>query len=349
MSLARYLQIWLLVIAGAGTAFVPYAQESGRTKRTGCQFSVTRSDHMADLESRCQRRRSFIVAPAVFALSWFQSRQPSSASLVSDEISFEFAIQDLQQGLGLELADVVFQNSRRVVVKFVAPDSIASKAGIQANWIFVAVNDQSMERTNALGVTQYLRRTIENNSDQGSIRFIFRDPTLFQSKLNNLASETGPVTTLVAPAGDITQPRADGGVVTSTKEQRVTVEQLEAPKMCHRGASVDDLLEISYTGSVLETGDLFDGSSISINGKELPGRGSDTTLYFVLGKQPSGQFPPSWDVGLTGMCVGERRRLTIPPVLAYGSKGLPRRRIPPSATLQYDVSLISINGFATPQ
>lgn len=56
-----------------------------------------------------------------------------------------------------------------------------------------------------------------------------------------------------------------------------------------------------------------------------------------------------WDVGLKGMCVGERRRVTVPPVLAYGSKGAPRRGVPPDATLQYDVTLISMNGLATPQ
>jgi len=78
-------------------------------------------------------------------------------------------------------------------------------------------------------------------------------------------------------------------------------------------------------------------------------RGNDVSLFFVLGKQPFGQFPPSWDIGLEGICVGERRRLTIPPVLAYGNKGLPRRNIPPNSTLQYDISLISINGLANPQ
>ena len=49
------------------------------------------------------------------------------------------------------------------------------------------------------------------------------------------------------------------------------------------------------------------------------------------------------------MCVGERRRLLIPPVLAYGKEGVPRRGIPPDATLQYDVSLLSVNGLALPK
>jgi FK506-binding protein 2 len=119
--------------------------------------------------------------------------------------------------------------------------------------------------------------------------------------------------------------------------------------MCNRGATTDDLLEISYLGTVVETGAVFDGSAIRINGEAIPGRGNDVSLFFVLGKQPFGQFPPGWDVGLDGICIGERRRLIVPPVLAYGSTGLPRRGIPPNATLQYDITLVSINGIAMPQ
>jgi len=57
----------------------------------------------------------------------------------------------------------------------------------------------------------------------------------------------------------------------------------------------------------------------------------------------------SFILQISGMCVGERRRVIVPPVLGYGSIGVPRRNIPPNATLVYDISLVSINGFATPQ
>ena len=99
----------------------------------------------------------------------------------------------------------------------------------------------------------------------------------------------------------------------------------------------------------METGQVFDRSAVLIDGQGIPGRGNDVSIYFVLGRQPMGQFPPAFDVGLEGMCVGERRRLLVPPALAYGSTGLPRRNIPPDATLQYDVTLVSINGLSTPQ
>ena len=62
-----------------------------------------------------------------------------------------------------------------------------------------------------------------------------------------------------------------------------------------------------------------------------------------------GQFPLGWDVGLVWICVGERRWLIIPPALAYGAAGLPRRGIPPNAALQCNVTLVSLNALATPR
>ena len=48
-----------------------------------------------------------------------------------------------------------------------------------------------------------------------------------------------------------------------------------------------------------------------------------------------------WDKGVEGACVGERRRLTIPADLAYGSRGYPPV-IAKDATLVFNVELLGI-------
>ena len=306
-----------------------------------------------------------------FADTWWdpQSVQPRSSKtrsqyqvIPSDEIEINLTKKDLQQGrggLGIELSEIEFRTNMRVYVKTVLPKSLAATLGIKQDWIVVSVNNETTERTNAEGVTMMVSKAVSKNKDAADddtiLTLRFRDNNFFKDQLQTPGALTPdkPLTTQVAPAGDTTQRTANGGVrtgsVTSQTDQRISVEQLIPPKICNRGADTDDLLEVSYIGTVLETGAVFDGSAVKIDGKAIQGRGDDVSLFFVLGKQPFGQFPPSFDVGLVGMCVGERRRLIVPPVLGYGSQGLPRRGIPPDATLQYDITLVSINGLATPQ
>ena len=93
-----------------------------------------------------------------------------------------------------------------------------------------------------------------------------------------------------------------------------------------------DTVSVHYTGT-LESGKKFD-SSVD--------RG--TPFQFTVG---AGQVIKGWDQGLLGMKVGEKKKLVLPPDLAYGPAGITMPDgtvvIPQNATLIFDIELISIN------
>jgi FKBP-type peptidyl-prolyl cis-trans isomerase len=60
---------------------------------------------------------------------------------------------------------------------------------------------------------------------------------------------------------------------------------------------------------------------------------------FVL---DNGEVIKGWDEGMRGMKPGGKRRLIIPPNLAYGSRGSGDGLIPPDSTLIYDVEVLMI-------
>ncbi|KAL1408259.1 Peptidyl-prolyl cis-trans isomerase fkbp14 [Vanrija albida] len=98
------------------------------------------------------------------------------------------------------------------------------------------------------------------------------------------------------------------------------------PEGCKLKTRNGDKLSMHYTGT-LDDGSKFDSS-----------RDRNQPLDFTIGK---GQVIQGWEQGLLDMCVGEKRVLTIPSELGYGSRGFPPV-IPADATLTFDVELVSI-------
>ncbi|KAI3724033.1 hypothetical protein L2E82_35797 [Cichorium intybus] len=78
------------------------------------------------------------------------------------------------------------------------------------------------------------------------------------------------------------------------------------------------------------------------------GVGGGTPYGFDVGESERGNVLKGIDLGVQGMRVGGQRLLIVPPELAYGSKGV--QEIPPNATIEIDVELLSIkqSAFGTP-
>ena len=89
-------------------------------------------------------------------------------------------------------------------------------------------------------------------------------------------------------------------------------------------------ITVNYTGK-LEDGSIFDSSL-------KKGRSPFT---FTLGV---GSVIKGWDLGVKGMKVGGKRRLTIPPELGYGDQGA-GSIIPPGAKLVFEIDLLSVEDF----
>jgi FKBP-type peptidyl-prolyl cis-trans isomerase len=54
-----------------------------------------------------------------------------------------------------------------------------------------------------------------------------------------------------------------------------------------------------------------------------------------------GEVIKGWDQGIVQMSKGERSKMTIPPALAYGTKGFPGL-IPPNTPIVFEVSLLDV-------
>ena len=96
------------------------------------------------------------------------------------------------------------------------------------------------------------------------------------------------------------------------------------------GAKAGDSIKVNYTGTLLD-GTKFDSNVDPVFSHVEP-------FSFNVG---AGEVIKGWDSGLIGMKVGEKRKLTIPPELAYGNRAI--GNIPANSTLVFEIDLLGIN------
>ncbi|KAL6716663.1 Peptidyl-prolyl cis-trans isomerase fpr2 [Lecanora helva] len=97
---------------------------------------------------------------------------------------------------------------------------------------------------------------------------------------------------------------------------------------CTRRTTAGDTISVHYRGTLLSTGAEFDASY-----------NRNQPLTFTVGQ---GQVIKGWDEGLLEMCVGDKRKLVIPPEFGYGERGM--GPIPGGSTLVFETEVVGIEG-----
>ena len=117
-----------------------------------------------------------------------------------------------------------------------------------------------------------------------------------------------------------------------------TVVQSNSSAQNKQGVLIEDLIigtgkqiatsgkrvKVHYAGRLKSNNKLFDSSK--------------KPFVFRLGRS---EVIKGWDIGVEGMVVGGKRKLTIPPEKAYGRQGAPPT-IPGNATLVFEVTLLEV-------
>jgi FK506-binding nuclear protein len=107
------------------------------------------------------------------------------------------------------------------------------------------------------------------------------------------------------------------------------------------GFEVEDVQMGSSTGKLAKPGKTvfvrYTGRLKNGDGKIFDKTKGQGTFKFRLGV---GEVIKGWDRGVEGMRVGDKRRLTIPPAMGYGSSKT--GPIPPNSVLHFDVELVDV-------
>lgn len=137
-------------------------------------------------------------------------------------------------------------------------------------------------------------------------------------------AQTAPAETAPAPeAGTGAKPQVE----VPKGDPPSKLESTDIEKGKGKAAKEGDTVTVHYVGVSYASGAQFDASW-----------DSGQPFTFALG---AGDVIPGWDEGVAGMKVGGRRRLVIPPDLAYGEAGSPPV-IGPNETLVFVVDLLDV-------
>eukprot|EP00898_Chlorokybus_atmophyticus_P008874 jgi/Chlat1/8989/Chrsp94S08278 len=162
-----------------------------------------------------------------------------------------------------------------------------------------------------------------------------------ENNKTNGANNKTPAKDAKTPAKDAKTPAAGKDAKTPAKDAQTPASgKKPSVRKFPNGLEIEDIAMGKPDGKLAKPGTRV---TMNYTGKLKTGKIFDTSV----GKKPFtfrlgvGEVIKGWDVGVQGMRVGDKRKLTIPPQMAYGAEGV-KGTIPGNATLLFDVELVSV-------
>jgi peptidylprolyl isomerase len=207
-----------------------------------------------------------------------------------------------------------------LISQLVAPSSVVASAALQPDGAISAAASRAAPAATAASASA---DSLELDPDDPN-------PTLF-----TMAPDSNSST---APASD-----SSDQVLAQAAGASGLGGELSAPKerITPSGLRITDLVIGDGAEAVSGQPVLVDYRGTLANGIEFDSSYSRNQPFsFPLG---AGRVIQGWDEGVAGMKVGGKRKLVIPPDLAYGERGA-GGVIPPNATLTFEVELLRVGG-----
>ena len=280
--------------------------------------------------------------------SEFVSKLQSVRAPLSDEIDVTFNNGDL----GIGIVEVNYKGFPVVKVSSINSNifySGSTTSSSNNNNDFNLRIDSIITRINNVPVDgQPFKQIVELiKSSPRPLKIRFRDPSKYFELIDSstVGKVIPTITTSYLPANTIELGKP---------EEIITVERLEMPPPDRRNRASNylDVMEIQYVARIVDSSSSSSSSStiVDSSAERSPPGSSSKSIYYVLGQQngPPGnglgdRLPNGLDITLKGMVIGEKRKIILPPSLAYGQKGLRSRGIPPNTSMMYIVKCISIS------
>ncbi|XP_048557625.1 peptidyl-prolyl cis-trans isomerase FKBP53 [Triticum urartu] len=163
------------------------------------------------------------------------------------------------------------------------------------------------------------KKTITDNDEEPSKQGAKKKKNKKKTKENNGSENQAATDVMNSASKEQTSPKA------RTYGNGLIVQTVALGKPDGKKATPGKKVFVTYTGK-LKNGKIFDSNV---------GR---KPFAFRLG---IGQVIKGWDIGVNGMRIGDKRKLTIPPSMGYGNQKA--GEIPPNSTLLFDVELMNVH------